>query len=232
MQIPKKYIPQIRRRILVSTLIAMVYMAVLFGASGRWDWLGGWTVSILYLATLIVTALILLKKDPALYAERAQEGENTPTWDRILARVVAGGPLLISLVAGLDIRYGEPPYLFRLLLPAGAFLTILGVAFTLWAMVSNPFFSGTVRIQTERGHTVASGGPYRWVRHPGYVGMAIWSLATPMVLGSLWSWIPSLIVLVALIVRTALEDRTLLQKLPGYLDYAERVRYRLIPGIW
>jgi protein-S-isoprenylcysteine O-methyltransferase Ste14 len=107
-----------------------------------------------------------------------------------------------------------------------------GFAFSSWAMISNRFFSAVVRIQEERGHEVVTSGPYRFLRHPSYAGGAISSLALPLMLDALWGMVPSLINIAALVVRTALEDRTLLDSLPGYREYAARTRSRLIPGIW
>jgi protein-S-isoprenylcysteine O-methyltransferase Ste14 len=99
-------------------------------------------------------------------------------------------------------------------------------------MASNRFFSSVVRIQTDRGHTVATGGPYRFVRHPGYVGMMVSALGTTILLGSLWAFIPATLLIGLIIFRTALEDRTLQNELEGYKEYAARVRYRLLPGVW
>ena len=104
--------------------------------------------------------------------------------------------------------------------------------FVLWAMASNPFFAATVRIQSERGQEVVSAGPYRLVRHPGYLGALVYNLAIPLVLGSLWTFIPALFTIALLVVRTALEDRTLQAELPGYAAYTAAVRRRLIPGLW
>ena len=99
-------------------------------------------------------------------------------------------------------------------------------------MVVNPFFEKTVRIQTDRGHRVVDTGPYAYVRHPGYVGFLGWILAAPLLLASVWAIVPALISVVGLVIRTALEDRTLRAELPGYPEYAARVRFRLIPGMW
>jgi protein-S-isoprenylcysteine O-methyltransferase Ste14 len=101
-----------------------------------------------------------------------------------------------------------------------------------WAMLVNRFFSSYVRIQTDRGHTVVNAGPYRVVRHPGYAGAVLAWIAGPVFFSSHWVAIPSIIVIALTIIRTALEDRTLQQELPGYSQYAESVRYRLVPGIW
>ena len=109
---------------------------------------------------------------------------------------------------------------------------LLGYAFSSWALIENRFFAGTVRIQTERGHHVISGGPYRIVRHPGYAGAVLGYLLIPVLLDSAWAFVPAILLLIVMITRTALEDKTLQAELPGYKEFAQRTRYRLIPGIW
>ena len=109
---------------------------------------------------------------------------------------------------------------------------VLGMGLFDWAMLSNRFFSGTVRIQEDRGHTVVADGPYRVVRHPGYVGMIVMFVLPPLVLGSLWALIPAGLAALATVIRTALEDKTLQVELPGYAEYAQRTRYRLLPRVW
>jgi protein-S-isoprenylcysteine O-methyltransferase Ste14 len=99
-------------------------------------------------------------------------------------------------------------------------------------MLTNAFFSCTVRIQEERGHVVVSEGPYRYVRHPGYVGFIVSGLVTPIVLDSLWALVPAALAASLLVFRTSLEDSTLRKELSGYDEYAGRVRYRLLPGVW
>jgi protein-S-isoprenylcysteine O-methyltransferase Ste14 len=111
-------------------------------------------------------------------------------------------------------------------------VALISALFITWAMRSNPFFSSTVRIQQERGHQVVSAGPYRWMRHPGYVGVVFHYLAMPLVFGSLWAYLPVALLFVITVIRTALEDRTLQSELPGYREYAQSVRYRLLPGVW
>jgi protein-S-isoprenylcysteine O-methyltransferase Ste14 len=111
-------------------------------------------------------------------------------------------------------------------------IAVLGSLLTTWAMIANRFFYGVLRIAKDRGHTVATGGPYRYVRHPGYGGAIAFDLAAPLVLGSLWALIPAVLTACAIIVRTALEDRALQAGLDGYAEYAQRVRYRLLPGVW
>ena len=141
-------------------------------------------------------------------------------------------PFATLIVCGLDVRWSWSPEVGLPVHLAGLALMVLGFAIISWAMVSNPFFSGAVRIQSERGHTVASGGPYRYVRHPGYVGMILHFGSLALVLGSLWALLPALINVALFILRTALEDRTLQAELPGYREYAAQTRYRLLPGVW
>jgi protein-S-isoprenylcysteine O-methyltransferase Ste14 len=141
-----------------------------------------------------------------------------------------GFPLVI--VAGLDHRFGWSAVFPLWLIVLGIFLIALGYAFSLWALVENRFFSGVVRIQTDRGHVVCDSGPYRIVRHPGYAGNILPLLGIVLALSSLWTLIPAAVALVIAVIRTALEDRTLQEELPGYKEYARRVRYRLFPGIY
>jgi protein-S-isoprenylcysteine O-methyltransferase Ste14 len=129
-------------------------------------------------------------------------------------------------------RFGWSPHIPWGVQLAALVFVVLGFGFASWAMIANAFFAGPVRIQDERGHAVASEGPYRFVRHPGYVGWIVSGVALPLMLGSGWALIPAVLAAVALIIRTALEDRTLREELDGYTEYAQRVRYRLVPGIW
>jgi protein-S-isoprenylcysteine O-methyltransferase Ste14 len=99
-------------------------------------------------------------------------------------------------------------------------------------MISNAHFATVVRVQADRGHAVCHTGPYRFVRHPGYIGGIIQSLALPLVLGSLWAFIPGVLAALLLVARTALEDQTLQEELPGYTEYVQQVHYRLLPGVW
>ncbi len=108
----------------------------------------------------------------------------------------------------------------------------LGYAAAVWALVKNRFFSGVVRIQTDREHAVCDSGPYRVIRHPGYAGNVLPLFGIALALSSLWALIPAVAGLVIAVLRTALEDRTLQAELPGYREYARRMRYRLFPGIY
>jgi len=140
--------------------------------------------------------------------------------------------LALLIVAGLDERFGWSPELAVAIHLIGLAFIALGQGLFSWAMTSNLFFSTAVRIQMDRGQTVVSGGPYRYLRHPGYVGMIVSLFATALVFGSLWALIPAGLAAVLFVVRTALEDKVLLEELDGYQDYARQVRYRLLPGVW
>jgi protein-S-isoprenylcysteine O-methyltransferase Ste14 len=220
------------RWIVKSLLGILILAAVLFLAAGQWDWRGGWLYLGLTLMVQIVTGLLLIRLSPDLVAERSRLQPGTKRWDILLALLIAYHPLYVGIVAGLDVRWGwSPP--FPAALPwIGLIVALLGSLFTTWAMIANRFFSGTVRIQTERGHQVATHGPYGFVRHPGYVGILLFSLATPLILGSVWAFLPVALMIVVIFIRTALEDHTLHAELDGYRAYAGRVRYRLLPGLW
>ena len=157
---------------------------------------------------------------------------GTKKWDKaILAVLVGAGPLVLFIVAGLDFRRHGSRF-GPAAIVAGLAVALIGLAVTAMAMHANRFFSTTVRIQTERGHAVVSSGPYAIVRHPGYVGMFLSYAAMPFAIGSAWALWPTMPLLVLLLVRTGLEDRTLRAELPGYAEYAARIRYRLLPGLW
>jgi protein-S-isoprenylcysteine O-methyltransferase Ste14 len=136
------------------------------------------------------------------------------------------------IFAGLDFRYGWTGGFPAGVQIAALAVSLLGYAIIPWAMANNRFFSQIVRIQSDRGHSVSTGGPYRLVRHPSYVGMILFELAMPVMLASWGSLLISLGNVILLVVRTALEDRTLSVELPGYAEYAVKTRYRLLPGVW
>jgi protein-S-isoprenylcysteine O-methyltransferase Ste14 len=229
---PIMTVPQMIVRMLVLVLLLL---AVLFISAGTVDWPMAWA----YVAiTVILTAgsrLLLARHSPDLVAERAASvgKADAKPWDRLLMPIVAiYGPLLTLVVAGLDRRFGWTSAMPLWIAIVGAILLILANLLGAWAMLANRFFSGVVRIQHERGHSVVSDGPYRWVRHPGYAGGFIGDLALPLLLGSAWAFIPAALTAGAVVLRTALEDRTLQAELPGYREYAQRTRYRLLPGLW
>ncbi len=217
------------RRVMQLAITLVMLAASMFLSSGRLAWGMAWVYLGLYVGMIVATGLVI-ERD--LIAERSRIGEGTKDWDRVLGSLslflVTPGALI---AAGLDERFDWSQVALVVQLVAVGFV-ILGSALSVWSMASNRYFSGTVRIQKEREHVVVSGGPYGLVRHPGYLAWCISAPAIPLMLGSLWGLIPALMGLCALVIRTCLEDRTLQEELPGYLDYARRVRYRLLPGVW
>jgi len=222
----------ITKYMLQAGLFTLVQVTSLFIASGRLDWMMAWVYIGVYLTGMGINALVLIPTNPELVVERAQfRGKRD--LDRALAGVMAlFGPVGICIVAGLDVRFGWSPGIPPALLIVALAIAVPGSLLTTWAMASNRFFYGVLRIVKDQGHTVATGGPYRYVRHPVYVGIIVFDLAMPLILGSPWAFIPTALVVGVTIVRTALEDRTLQDELDGYKEYAQRVRYRLLPGVW
>jgi len=225
----------IRSWIFQSAFFLIVYLPVFFLTAGDWKWGWGWVFYIILAAFFTAHPLLLIPINPQLLAERERgtQTEGTKHWDRVLTMIGVGIlPFGSQLLGALGHRFGwtAPMHVnFHIL---GAAVTSMGFALFLWAMISNAFFAEGVRIQTERGHRVCESGPYRYVRHPGYVGSILSILGIPLILGSLWALIPAVLGGAAFIVRTTLEDRTLQLELKGYAGYAERVRYRLIPYIF
>jgi protein-S-isoprenylcysteine O-methyltransferase Ste14 len=132
----------------------------------------------------------------------------------------------------LNVRFGWLPAVAVWAQVAALVVYLLGWAAHLWAMSANRFFALVVRMQSDRGQTVATGGPYRYVRHPGYVGGILLTVAAGLLLGSAWALLPGALGAILLIIRTALEDKMLQDELDGYREYAGRVCYRLLPGVW
>ncbi|MBN1178603.1 MAG: isoprenylcysteine carboxylmethyltransferase family protein [Anaerolineae bacterium] len=215
-------------------LFAKVVVAlILFLSAGRIDWTMGWVYVGIFAAFDLATALAVIPRHPDLLVERSNIQAGTKRWDAIIVRLSAAYlPMASWLVAGLDERFGWTPDLPLALQLAAVAVTVLGYALVVWAMAANAYFSTTVRIQDERGHTVVTAGPYRFVRHPGYVASITFTTSAPVMLGSLWALIPALLSAAFYIVRTALEDKTLHEELDGYVEYAQQTRYRLLPGIW
>jgi protein-S-isoprenylcysteine O-methyltransferase Ste14 len=218
---------------LIITLLLIPLILLISG----WDlgWWQGWFYSALIIVASIVPRILAEKRHPGLLTERGKmgKGQNVKSWDKVLAPLMAVSvtfPLFI--VAGLDHRFGWSPVFPIWLNIIGFILIILGYTFGGWALVENSFFSGVVRIQTDRSHKVCDSGPYRIIRHPGYAGNTLALPGILMALSSVWTIIPVIVALIITVIRTVLEDKTLQEELPGYRDYASRVRYRLIPGVF
>ena len=203
----------------------------MFVPAGTLGWWQAWAVLAIFLGAIAFNAVVILRGDPELIAERGETREDTKGWDRVVMATITLSTLLILVVGGLDLRFGWSSVPLALSI-AGLLLILAGYAVVSWSMSANRFFARVVRIQTDRGHTVCSSGPYRFVRHPGYAGLIVSSLAMSVGLGSWWALIPAVFTAGALVVRTVLEDRTLYLELPGYSGYMAEVRYRLLPRVW
>jgi protein-S-isoprenylcysteine O-methyltransferase Ste14 len=219
-------------------LLALTYLFIpllLFACGGDIGWWQAWVFSVLIVAAGALSRIWAERRHPGLLAERQNlmPATDVKPWDRVLAPLMAVSisfPLVI--VAGLDHRFRWSPVFPLWLNVIGFILVAAGYTFASWALAENRFFSSMVRIQTDRGHAVCDSGPYRLVRHPGYAGNILPLPGIVLALGSVWTLIPAAVALIIAVTRTALEDRTLRAELPGYRDYARRVHYRLLPGIW
>jgi protein-S-isoprenylcysteine O-methyltransferase Ste14 len=205
---------------------------VLFLAAGRINWTWAWIFLGLYVLSVAINSTFLLRTNPETVAERGRPKEMKD-WDKIVSGLWGFAQFLaVPLIAGLDNRFGWTREVGAIWHIAGAVIFAVGLAIFGWAMISNAYFSTAVRIQSDRGQTVCRSGPYRFVRHPGYTGTNLQSLGAPILLGSWWGLVPGVVAVILMIIRTAIEDRTLQNELPNYQDYARHVRYRLAPGIW
>jgi protein-S-isoprenylcysteine O-methyltransferase Ste14 len=222
------------KQIVLSTVLMGVMMAVFFASAGRRDLSRAWLFFGAAFVYFVASTLAIYRFNPELLIVRLTlRREGSKTWDEILMRAAnLTGMLLIPAVAGLDLgRYGWSSLGLIYVVPGFA-LFILGAVLITWAMIVNRYFESTVRIQEDRDHEVVSTGPYRFVRHPGYLSGILWMSSIPLILGSLYAFIPLTLYGALMFLRTYLEDKTLREELPGYADYAERVKFRLIPWIW
>jgi protein-S-isoprenylcysteine O-methyltransferase Ste14 len=220
---------KVLKRFVQVVLQVVLFAVLIFVSSGQIVWHWAWIYLCTYVLIIIINAFIL----PAdLIEERGRSKENVKKWDRVIMTINIFPALGLLAVAGLDYRFSWSPAIADWIHVSALILMISGHAFFSWSMISNHFFSTAVRLQYDRSHQVATSGPYKYVRHPGYVGFIIINLATPLILGSLWALIPGAITTILFIIRTALEDSTLQNELEGYKEYALKVPYRLIPRIW
>ncbi|MBI4658048.1 MAG: isoprenylcysteine carboxylmethyltransferase family protein [Verrucomicrobia bacterium] len=211
----------------VIAFMAMM-IGILFGSAGRVDLPFVWATVAIY---VIFMGTMLLRMDPDLLRERMQPGPGGKgrTQRKLMIPVVMGQ----WVVAGLDVgRYHWSDTVPASVQVAALAAFALGLSLSGWAMSVNRFFSSVVRIQPERGHHVVTGGPYQFIRHPGYLGAVISSVGGTLAIGSWWAMGVTLVFLLLFLRRVLMEDKFLHEQLAGYGEYAARVRYRLFPGIW
>lgn len=219
---------------ITQMLLTLVWMVgAQFAAAGRWDWTRGWICVVVWIVPMTTLGLVTQRYNPQLMKERAKwRRKDTKRFDKIFMSLYLPCVLLQPVAAGFDaVRYHWSSIPFEFVYP-GILLFLLATGLVGWVLCVNPFAETTLRIQTDRGHTVIATGPYHFVRHPMYIGTILMSLATPLVWGSVWALVAAGVTAVLFVVRTAFEDRTLRRELPGYEDYAVRTRYRLLPGVW
>ncbi len=223
----------IKGRVWFRSILGVTILVVLLLASaGRLDYWQAWLyigINVFFLGLTNWT----LRDNPSLRHERMFPGRGVKAWDRVYWAVSTPLYFVSLILAGVDVgRFqwtGRPPAaLYLAVIP----LYCSGHALMLWAKRVNRYFSSAVRIQTDRGQTVCCDGPYRRVRHPGYLGGLAFGLSAPLLLGSVVALIPAFLAALVLVVRTGLEDNTLLDELEGYKQYANSVKYRLLPYVW
>ena len=224
---------KILARYVIRETIGVVVMGVaLFWAAGTINWWPAWAALAVVAAWSAGTAVVILRRNPELLAERLGPRKGAKSWDLAIMSILGLLQLVRYIVAGLDHRYGWSAA-FPLMAQIAALIAGgLGYTLMVWSTSVNAFFSQIVRIQSEKGHKVVTSGPYQYLRHPGYFGALLFEFTIGILLGSWWAFGISLIGVVLLVMRTSLEDRTLQNELPGYAEYAQKVRYRLVPGIW
>ena len=210
-----------------------LWIAAIFVSAGRLNWTRGWICMTAWVISMTVAGVLVRRRNPELLEARSKwRRKDTKLFDKYFLGIFVPLSFLQPAVAGLDaVRFGWSHIPFAAVYPGIALFTF-AMALITWVMMVNPHAETTVRIQTDRGHTVVSSGPYRIVRHPMYVGVILMYPATALILGSLWALAIAALIAVLFIARTALEDRTLRRELPGYEEYAAVTRCRLVPGIW
>ncbi len=221
------------KAILLTTVLVVIMAWFFFSSAGRYDIPRAWYFFISMIIYFYISIIVLYKFNPTLIAERLKMKKDAKKWDRILMRITnLFGVYITIIIAGLDVGRFRWSYLNMHFLVIGYILWILSNFFSTYAMTVNPHFEPTVRIQNDRNHRVVTTGPYRYIRHPGYLGGILFYISTPLIIGSTYAFIPEGIAITLTIIRTILEDKTLQNELDGYLEYSKKVKYKLIPGIW
>ena len=224
--------PKARTQMILRALLAPILMiGLLFFVAGRWDYWQAWVYTGINTVILVLMGT-LLTKNSELVEERLNPKEGMKSWDKFYFAVTTPLYMIALVVAGLDARFGWTTNMPLTVYWASVVVYLIGQGIFLWARYTNNYFSSVVRIQTDRGHAVCKEGPYRYVRHPGYVGGFLFTITIGLMLGSWWASIPQIIAALMLVWRTAREDKTLQAELPGYAEFTQVTKYRLLPGVW
>ena len=222
------------KQVLLSCLMLVIQILSFFISAGHIDIPRAWMFFGVTFVYLIASVAVLYRFNPQLIDQRLKrKREGSKSWDEVLMRVNNIMVMfIVPTIAGLDIGRFHWSSLSVHSAAVGFVLYIIGAVLLNWAMIVNPHFEPTVRIQKDRDHQVITTGPYKFVRHPGYLAGILWTLSIPLIIGSLFAFIPAGIYILLTIIRTSLEDKTLRKELNGYFEYAKRVKYRLFPGVW
>lgn len=219
-------------RMVASSVSLVIFALVWFWIAGRVTWVQGWAFLLAFVVYVVALVWRLAHSDPDLLRERNRRAENVERWDKAVMGCYTGLLMVLLALSALDsgrFRWSAVPVWVQLL--GWVLLCVAGTI--IWhVMAVNAYLSSWARIQKDRGQVVVTEGLYRYVRHPMYLGIAVGFAGIPLALGSWWALIPALMIIGLFVYRTAREDRMLRQELPGYVGYAEKVRYRLLPGIW
>jgi protein-S-isoprenylcysteine O-methyltransferase Ste14 len=216
-----------------SLIVPAWWLIALFGSAGQLTWNRGWICTVLYLGAMNASRAVLKKLNPGLLKEREiGVRKDTKPFDKLLLHLLLSLTIVLPVIAGLDAgRFNWAPMPFWTIYPGIALFAVSATLVT-WVLVKNPHAESSVRIQGDRDHTVVASGPYRFVRHPMYVGLILLYASMALILGSMWTLAVAALITILLLWRTALEERALRQELPGYEEYTAVTRYRLMPGIW
>ena len=222
------------KSLIVTYFILILHSAIFFISAGRLDLYQAWLYFSVIFAYSTLNIVALAKFSPELLKQRLlMKREGSKLWDEVLMRTCNLMLMLVlPFIAGLDIGRFHWSRLSIYFMPLGFLLFIAGGFLTTRAMIENPYFETTMRIQEERSHRVITTGPYKFVRHPGYLGGLLSGISIPFMIGSIFAFIPAGVYVILMIIRTWLEDKTLQKELNGYLEYTKRTRHRLFPGIW
>lgn len=231
-QQPRQHLNEDGRRRLVTVFgMVALFAALLFLSAGTLRWWNAWAYLGLYLAGVLIGGLTVARVNPEAINERGRKSEKTKPFDKLFAALTAPLHLSILVVAGLDFRFDATslPLWAQIL----GFIGLLpGSIVPYWVMLVNAYAATTVRIETERGQHVITTGPYHTVRHPLYSATLLSYLFAPLAFDSWWVAVPVVLLIGLFVWRTAREDQTLQTELPGYTDYTQKTRYRLLPGVW
>jgi protein-S-isoprenylcysteine O-methyltransferase Ste14 len=211
----------------------VVFSAVLFLAAGTLAWPAAWGYLAIITTVLAAYSTIIVRIHPDLIEERQHPPRDAKKWDKPFVAIVGVvGPVVLIVLCGLDRRWHWSPPAPAWVQIAGLILVAAGGSLSNYAVAANKFFSALVRIQRDRGHYVIDTGPYRFVRHPSYAGSIMYMIGMTTALSSRVALLAAIVVSLVLAVRTSFEDRTLQAELDGYAQYARKVRFRLVPGLW